>query len=143
MAGYVCEWRGATLPGIYPRCLSIPHEGASDKHRGYFPVYFLKPLFVARTTPIGLPSCFVGIVTNIRRASFGRTELCGRRNAEKVRVRERPACAILISLSGVAVAPIPEIEEWSGLNGSRRRNDISPFPFLLVRWEPFARATSV
>ena len=89
----------------------------------------------------------------------------------KVRVRERPACAILIALSGVAVAPTPvaptelserriaervcvqkrpalawanpEIEEWIGLNGNRRRNDVSPCPFLLVRWEPFTRATSV
>ena len=52
------------IQGIYPRCLSIPHEGG--------------------------------------------------------------ACAILIALSGVAVAPIPEIEEWSGLNGSRRRNDVFP-----------------
>ena len=65
------------------------------------------------------------------------------RGAEKVRVRERPACAILIALSGVAVAPTPEIEEWSGLNGSRRRNDVSPCPFLPVRWEPLTRATSV
>ena len=81
--------------------------------------------------------------TNIRWASFGRTELSERRNAEKVRVRDRPALAILIALSGVAVAPTPEIEEWSGLNRSRRRNDVSPCPFLLVRWEPFARATSV
>ena len=48
------------------------------------------------------------------------------------------------SLSGVAVAPTPEIEELSGLNRSRRRNDVSPCPFLLVvRWEPFARATYV
>ena len=66
-----------------------------------------------------------------------------KRGAEKVRVRGSSACAILIALSGVAVAPTPEIEEWSGLNGSRRRNDISLCPFLLVRWEPFARATSV
>ena len=65
------------------------------------------------------------------------------RGAEKVRVRERPACAILIALNGVAVAPALEIEEWSGLNGSRRRNDVSPCLFLLVRWEPFTRATSV
>ena len=36
-------------------------ESSIDKHRGYFPVCLLKPwvnLFVARATPIGLPSCF-------------------------------------------------------------------------------------
>ena len=49
------------IQGIYPRCLSIPHEGGIDNHRGYFPVCLLKPwvnLFVARATPIRLPSCF-------------------------------------------------------------------------------------
>ena len=129
------------IQGIYPRCLLIPHEGGIEQHRGYFPVCLLKPwvnLFVARATPIAVlrHKCWYSI-PNIRRASFGRTELSERR---KVHVRE---CPILIALSGVAVAPTPEIEEWSGLNGSRRRNDVSPCPFLLVRWEPFARATSV
>ena len=33
--------------------------------------------------------------------------------------QERPAWAILIALSGVAVALTPEIEERSGLNGNR------------------------
>ena len=79
--------------------------------------------------------------TRLYLASFGLTERGA--EIEKVRVRERLACAILIVLSGIAVAPTPQIEEWSGLNGSRRRNDVSPCPFLLVRWEPFTTAISV
>ena len=81
----------------------------------------------------------VGIVINIRRASFGWTELSERRIAERVCVQERPAWAIPIALSGVAVASTPEIEEWSCLKGSRRRNDVSACPLHLVRWEPYAR----
>ena len=30
--------------------------------------------------------------------------------------------------------------ERSKINGSRRRNYVSPCPFLLVKWEPFATA---
>ena len=49
------------IEGIYPRCLSLTHEGGSDKHRGNFPLYRLKPcvnLFVARETPMKSLSCF-------------------------------------------------------------------------------------
>ena len=38
---------------------------------------------------------------------------------ERVCVQERPALGIPIALSGIAVAPTTEIEEWSGPNGSR------------------------
>ena len=43
--------------GYFPGC-------GIDMHRGYFPVCILKPwvnLFVARATPIGLPSCVISV----------------------------------------------------------------------------------
>ena len=43
------------IQGIYPRCLSVPHEGgAPDKHRGNFP----KAMFVAKETAMKSLSCF-------------------------------------------------------------------------------------
>ena len=52
--------------GIYPRCLSLPPEGSSNKLRGYSPVYLLRQWFnqfVARcdANQIVPPPCVVSI----------------------------------------------------------------------------------
>ena len=52
-------------------------------------------------------------------------------------VQEHPDWAICITQSSVDVAL--EIETWRHLSCSHWRTDVSAMPFLLVRWEPFAR----